>query len=280
MNGPRRPGLGVVVLLAAAATATACGGSPDSGPSSPSPSAPAPSQTTASAAPVPAMRACYDMTFDQALAPTTRTDAVDCTDAHTTMTYRVGHLDSLAGDHLLAVDSTQVQNQVATTCPSALQRFLGGDVEDLRLSMLRPVWFTPTVAESEAGQGWYRCDVIAVAGSDKLLDLTGRLKGVLDDADRAATYAMCGTAKPGTTGFERVPCGLDHTWKAISTVAFPAGDYPGVAQAKSLGEDTCKSAARKVADDALDYQWGYEYPTRAQWNSGQTYGVCWAPDNS
>ena len=40
--------------------------------------------------------------------------------------------------------------------------------------MLRAVWFTPTVAQSDRGADWFRCDVIAVAGTEKLAPLTGR----------------------------------------------------------------------------------------------------------
>ena len=35
-----------------------------------------------------------------------------------------------------------------------------------------------------------------------------------------------------------------------------------------------------MAEDALDYEWGYEWPTAEQWAAGQTYGRCWAPDTS
>ena len=37
-------------------------------------------------------------------------------------------------------------------------------------------------------------------------------------------------------------------------------------------------AARAIASDALDYEWGYEWPTKEQWQAGQTFGRCWAPD--
>jgi hypothetical protein len=50
---------------------------------------------------------------------------------------------------------------------------------------------------------------------------------------------------------------------------------------RRAGEDgTCADVAREVAVDALDYQWGYEWPTADQWTAGQTYGRCWAPDAS
>ena len=97
-------------------------------------------------------------------------------------------------------------------------------------------------------------------------------------------YAMCATDQPGTADFQRVLCRDAHTWKAISTIDLTGlakksgGDYPGEAAVKGAGDETCADAARAIAPDALDYQWGYEWPTSDQWAAGQTYGRCWAPD--
>lgn len=280
-----RAGLLVTAALLTLAALAGCGTSDDSSPA-PSPSAsssasssasPSTTPTSATPPPSPADDACYRLTFDQALAPTTQTGSVPCTRPHTTQTYAVGRLSTVVDGHLLAVDSDAVRRQVAQTCPARLAGYLGGSVDDVRLSMLRAVWFTPTVEQSDAGASWYRCDVIAVGGPDRLLPLDGQLKGILT-TDRADDYAMCSTAQPGTDGFQRVACSEDHSWKALRTVALPAGAYPGEEKAKAAGQTICRDAGRDVADDALDYQWGYEWPTKDEWASGQTYGICWAPD--
>ena len=44
----------------------------------------------------------------------------------------------------------QVQDRVATECPRRFDDFVGGTVEERRLSMLRAVWFTPTVGSPTA----------------------------------------------------------------------------------------------------------------------------------
>jgi hypothetical protein len=142
--------------------------------------------------------------------------------------------------------------------------------------MLRAVWFTPTVQASDEGADWFRCDVIAVAGDQQLATLTGTLKGALGSAGASGPWAMCGTAQPGSPSFRRVPCREKHSWRALRTVALDGADYPGQAAAKAAGQDACQEAGREVAADALDYRWGYEWPTRAQWDAGQTYGICWA----
>ena len=231
----------------------------------------------ASAPPAPMTGTCHQLGYAQAVAPTTQ-DAppVPCSGAHTSQTYAVGGLEAVVGGHLLAVDSDRVQQRVATVCPQRLGRFVGGTAEQRRLSMLRAVWFTPTVAAADAGADWFRCDVIAVAGHQRLATLKGSLRGVLDKESGRA-WAMCGTAKPGTAGFARVPCAQRHSWRTLRTVDLRAGAYPGAAEAKSAGQAPCRAAGREAAEDALNYQWGYEWPTAAQWRAGQTYGICWAP---
>lgn len=229
----------------------------------------------ATAAPMPQDRACHRLTYAQALAPTTSTAPVSCRGAHTSQTYAVGRLTTEFDGHLLAVDSRRVQRQVRQACPQKLATFLGASRERLRLSMLRAVWFTPTVRASDEGADWFRCDVIAVAGDGELAPLSGSLKGAL--AGTSDAYGMCGTAQPGTKGFRRVPCRDKHTWRALRTIDLDEKSYPGEAAAKAAGQKPCQEAGRGVAEDALDYQWGYEWPTAEQWDAGQTYGICWAP---
>lgn len=267
-----RPLAAVLGTLAALVVA-GCGSST---PTEPAPSTPPP---TASAVPRPAASGCHQLSYAEAVAPTlpATTSDVPCAQSHTAETFRVGALHTAVGGHLVAADSARVQAQVAAACPGALSSYVGGDQATLRLSMLRAVWFTPTVAQVDGGADWYQCDVIALAGDGTLAPVTGSLKGVLA-GPHARAWAMCGTAQPGTTGFTRVPCGADHSWRALSVVDLPAGAHPGEAQVKAAGQKPCQQAGQNVASDALNYQWGYEWPTAAQWASGQTYGICWAPD--
>jgi hypothetical protein len=271
-----------LLLLVTVLALSACTGS-DETPDAPTSSSATPSASpsaSAQAAPSrPGPRACHDLSYDEAISPTDDSDPVSCTASHTTMTFAVGQLDALADGHLLAVDSDRVRQQVATVCPERFADFVGGTVEQRQLSMLRAVWFTPTVEESDAGASWFRCDVAALAGDDELTPLTGRLAGALDDPDMRDRYGMCGTAQPGSRDFTRVICSADHSWRAVATVPFEAGDYPGVEKVRSAGDTPCKDAGANAAGGSLDYQWGYEWPTAAQWKAGQTYGICWVPSN-
>lgn len=266
------------ILMAGPLAGTLAGCTGDGGTPAPSPSA-SPTPTTATPVPAPAARGCHRLTWEEAIAPAAPVEdrSVPCGRPHTAQTYAVGRLDTVVDGHLLAVDSARVSRQAARECPRRLADLLGGTAEQRRLSMVRAVWFTPSLEESDAGADWYRCDAIAVAAEGRLAELTGRLDGVLEDD--GSQLGVCGTAEPGTPGFARVICREPHTWRAISTVDLPPGDYPGAEAARAAGEGPCQEAARAVAADALDYQWGYEWPTAEQWADGQTWGICWAPED-
>lgn len=277
MTGSLRRGLTATAAVALLLTGCTDSPQPQADPT-PSAASPTATPTTARPVPVPPNHACYRLDYQAAVAPTNDAPPVACSGRHTAQTYAVGRLDALVGGHLLAVDSDRVQARVAATCPRLLGEFLGGEDSDLHLSMLRAVWFTPTVEESDAGADWYRCDVIALAADERLAGLTGRLGGALGSEAGRDRYGMCSTDEPGTEEFLRVICTADHSWRAIETVDFPEQRYPGTDEARDRGQAPCQEAGRSVADDALDYQWGYEWPTAEQWQAGQRYGLCWAPD--
>ncbi len=275
----RAAALVVAALLLAGCTTPA--EDPATTPSTPATSEP----PLASPAPVEELRvpragACYRLTLEDAASPTHTGPAVPCEKRHTARTIHVGELDLLVDGRALAVDSDRAQRQLRTTCPQRLAEFLGGDEERRRLSRLQVVWFSPTLEEADRGASWFRCDVIALGRSSELLPLPRdqRLRGVLDRPDALRTFGLCGTARPGTPGFERVACALRHSWVAVSTLSIDGGDrYPGAAAVRAAGDDVCADRVRAANDFVLEYEYGWEWPTRQQWRAGQRHGYCWAP---
>lgn len=296
------PRTATVVLLAAFMVSSCSGGSPASAPagsdgtatgstptSSTAPASTAPGSTpTASptaAAPVvpraPRRAACYRLTTGQLTRPTNDSRPVPCSREHTSRTIHVGRLDTVVDGHSVAVDSDTVQAQLVTTCRRKLVEYVGGSPTTRALARLNVVWYSPTLAQSDRGADWFRCDVIAFAEGDRLLPLRGasRLKRVLDRPGALDTYGLCGTAAPGTRGFARVVCGRNHAWRAIRTIDLAGPKrYPGVTTVREAGDASCKDAARERADDALRFAYGWEWPTADQWSAGQRFGYCWVPD--
>ena len=254
-------------------------GCSDSPPSTPTPS-PSPSSSAAdpSAEAVavrrPVKNGCHRLSYDQAVAPVVGGTDVSCRKKHTSQTYKIGRLPLVSAGHLVAVDSPSVQSFVASSCTSLLSDHVGGSTEDLRLSMVQAVWFTPSVEEAAAGADWFRCDVLAIATTGRLAPLPRSSAGLVGSSDR---FAMCGTAPPDAASFKRVPCSAKHSWVAASSVDLPGKAYPSASAAGERMESACRTAARARADDPLDFTWSEERPTRAQWDAGQRYGICWVP---
>lgn len=274
-----------LVLAGAALAGCTSGGSDDAGGApSPSASAPssaaAPSPTATPSPPAPRDEACYRLSLEQLTKPTNASPAGSCADKHDAQTIYVGTLDDVVDGHAVTVDSRTVQRQLATVCPRRLAAYLGGDRQTLDLSRFHVVWFSPTLAQSDRGADWFRCDVIAFGRGDTLFRLPppAKLRGALGRPGALASYGLCGTAAPGAKDFERVICAQRHSWQAFSTIALAGGRrYPGVAAVRDRGDDTCKAQAQARAGNSLKYEYGWEWPTRKQWTHGQHYGYCWMP---
>ena len=146
--------------------------------------------------------------------------------------------------------------------------------------MLRAVWFTPTVAQSDRGADWFRCDVIALAGNETLAPLTGKLaRRTRRRREGARAYGMCGTAEPGRRRLRARHLLRPALLASDLDVHLRRREVPGRAEGRRTpARAACEEAGRGVAEDALSFQWGYEWPTEKQWDAGQTYGLCWAPD--
>lgn len=273
-----------ILVVISAVTGVALASRWDPGPEAPAPgeqtSAPTPQETQATATPVPApeVGACERLDYDEAVAPTTRTRAVPCSQPHTAQVYEVGRLDLVSGGHLLAVDSAAAQDQAADTCADAVAGHVGAAPETLRLSMVETVWFTPTVQQATRGADWLRCDVVAVSGGERLVALPDQSRGMLASEPGRSDYAMCGTAQPAAKDFRRVVCSAPHSWRAVASVDLPGEQFPSAKEAGAAMEDRCGDVARERADDPLDFTWAEERPSRQQWRAGRHYGLCWVPD--
>jgi hypothetical protein len=277
VTGGRR--IGALALAAAIAAAAACSGGdePGTGGSSTNRSSSSPSSPAAPAA-APPRHACYDLDFEEAVKPTNAAQPVPCSAAHTAVTIQVGTIRPVVDGHLLAVDSDTVQQQVARRCRARLADHLGGDPDTVRLSRLTVVWFTPSLAESDSGALWFRCDLVALAGHDGLARLPRRTRGLLDTDGVLDRFGTCGTASPSSARFTRVICSARHSWRARATIALPRdARYLGKA-AGAAADSTCRDIDARLAADILRLKWSFEWPTREQWDAGQRYGYCWTPD--
>ncbi|HET8718829.1 MAG TPA: septum formation family protein [Nocardioidaceae bacterium] len=228
--------------------------------------------------------ACYRLTLEEASKASSDREPVPCGSRHTSVTLHVGHLrgGGTEAEGTTPPDTQAILDQVSRVCPRHLARTIGGDRSERRLSRLKAVWFTPDEEQLAAGADWFRCDAVALAGRDRLAPLPRpkRLDGLLDRGNALARWGTCGTAAPGSDRFQRVICSSRHSWQAVATLHLAGGDkYPGRRTVRRAGDDRCRDLVRSLADSSLRFRYGWEWPSRDQWQAGQHYGLCWAPSN-
>jgi Septum formation len=284
-----RASLGGVPALVAVATLALSGCTDGGDESSPGAAASSPTVTPSGTGseptvepppPPPPAAACYRIGLVGATRQTNDTRPTSCRRPHTAQTIHVGRLDLTPSGRRVTVGSAAAQRQPARVCPGRLQQYVGGTVDVLRRSRFEVVWFTPPLDEADRGARWFRCDAVAVADDERLLRLPlgNGLRGVLDRPGALATYGLCGTAQPGSRGFRRVACALRHSWEAVGTIDLAGGRrYPGTGRVRTAGDQTCADRVRTRSGPVLEFSYGWEWPTRAQWAAGQHYGYCWAP---
>lgn len=242
------------------------------------PKAPPRPPTAAPPPPAPTPGTCYRLSFAEAARPTSTQRSVPCRQAHTAETFFVGRFDPVKDGHLVAVDSDVVVDQIARACPRRFRDYIGGDAETRRLSRIEPVWFSPTLEQSDRGETWFRCDLIALAGRERLMNLPPRTRGFLDRADVLDQFGTCGTVRPDKPAFVRVACRRPHRWRAVATVDLVPGARYGGPRATDAADSACKDIAGARSADPLKYEWSFEWPNRELWRAGQRWGLCWIPD--
>lgn len=262
-----------VALLVLAAAGCSSGDGPASAPAT------ATTGTGTTAPPkAPRVGACYRLDVGAALRATSNRPSVPCARRHTSVTVSVGTIRPVVDGHLLALDSTRVQRQIADRCRRAVDAHVGGSVSRQRLSRVQAVWFNPTPEQVDAGALWYRCDLVISAGNRAFAALPRRTTGLLNGASAMSRWGTCGTAAPSATSFQRVLCSARHSWRARATTTLPAGTAYLSKAATKVANGRCRDVAAGLSPHSSKLRWAFEWPTRDQWRAGQRYGFCWTPD--
>ena len=230
------------------------------------------------APPPPKVDSCHELSLNEATDPVDQGTTVPCGRPHTSVTFKVGKLSTIADGHLLAVDSPTVRARIARECPPALGNYVGGDQTTQRLSRLEAVWFAPSLEQADAGADWFRCDVLGLRRQGSLVSLPRTVKNLLDSPGALDRFGTCGTAAPSAKNFQRVVCSEKHSWRAVDVVDLPTSTRYLAKDAAATGDAACKDVASQRAGGALQYTWSFEWPTREQWSTGQRYGYCWVPE--
>lgn len=227
----------------------------------------------------PEVGACRVLTPDDVGQPSNDSGTVSCRDAHTAETYEVGALPTQFAH--ASYDDPDVAAWAYQSCSRKFIQFTGADESLAMRTILSWVWFRPSSDAWDRGARWYRCDVIG--GGDQVrsyVDLPTTAKGLLLGRPKDE-WMVCAD---GTTvsGSVKVPCSEKHDWRAVTTIVIGKADtaYPGDHAVQVRTRDFCSKSVGAWLDYPVDYNFGYSWFDRAEWNAGNRRSVCWARTDS
>ena len=223
----------------------------------------------------PKLGACRVLESPDLDAHTNDTKAVPCTQAHTAETFLVGSLPASTGS---SYGDRRHGRYVYKTCSRAFQRFLGAD-ESLSMRVwLSWVWFRPSEKGWKKGARWFRCDIVgAPQGSTDVLSDLPRTAKALFRAKPPDEWLECARGDTVLNSI-KVPCTKSHNWRAVATIKLggPTTPYPGDRLVEVRTRDYCSDQVGAWMNYPTDYEFGYTWFHRAEWQAGNRRSICWA----
>ncbi len=232
-------------------------------------------QASADDTAAPDLGVCRVLTAEDVARASNDTEPVDCTEPHTAQTFAVGTLPTPLDR--VSYDDSRVAAFAYRYCTDEFIDFTGADESLAMRTILSWAWFRPSTAAWDGGARWIRCDVIGGGDQTKAyLDLPADAKGLLlgRPQDRWMVCADGATV----AGAAKVPCDQEHTWRAVTTIVLgtAADPYPGDTVVQQRTKDFCSKSVGAWLDYPVDYDFGYSWFRRPEWDAGNRRSVCWA----
>ncbi|MFC6149354.1 MULTISPECIES: septum formation family protein [Mumia] len=279
-------GAGALVLVAACGSASDLVGVADPSPTEatppirtlpPSESAPTPSATPTPVVTLPKVGECRKPgTVDATLRVSDDDTApVACAGA-TALTYLVrtmpGPLKAAVADY----NTTRILRTARPICEKAAIGYLGKDRPTYERSQFGFIVGVPSAAQTAAGAAWMRCDLVLSANASNLAALPGKTKGALS-SKQSGRYMQC-VRGDIRVAVGTVVCSTKHRWRGVDSVRLGAvtAKYPGTKRAQSTMRDRCTTSVRRYLDTRGSFEYGYISPSKASWQRGERWGVCFA----
>lgn len=226
----------------------------------------------------PSRGACRVLEPADVQAPTDATRTVSCSKRHTAETYAVGALP--AGLDAAAYDSKEVALAGYRVCSDAFAKHLGADESVVMRTVLSWAWFRPSEKAWKKGARWYRCDLVGgteAVAKDRYLALPRRTAGLLHTSKPADRWMVCGRGRSVSTS-AKVPCTRPHDWRAATTIKVgdPDESYPGDRVIEVKTREYCRTSISAWLNYAVDFQFGYTWFHKAEWEAGNRRSICWA----
>ena len=223
----------------------------------------------------PLLGACRQLTPGDVAESSNASPVVDCADEHTAQTFAVGTFPATVAAG--GADDEDLGAFIFETCDKRFQSFLGGNESLVMRSILTWAWFRPSAKAWKLGARWYRCDVVGGGEQSRSFvslpeDAKGVLLGLPDDR-----WMTC-VDGPTVAGAVKIPCSEKHTWRAATTIKLgqPGAPYPGDRLVEVRTRDFCSESVVAWLNYPADYEYGYTYFHKAEWEAGNRRSICWA----
>jgi hypothetical protein len=225
----------------------------------------------------PEAKACRVLDAEAITAASDDTETVDCSETHNAETFYVGEFDK-ADD--LAYDDPSLGARVYEECNARYIKFVGATRSLALRTVIDWAWWRPSEEAWKDGARWFRCDVVGGnEESAQLVDLPETAKGLLLGIP-PPRWMLCANG-PVVAEAPKVACNQKHVWQAVSAVVMgkPKAKWPGQRVIEVNSRDYCSDWVGAWLNYPLDYEYGYTYFGRAEWEAGNRESVCWAkPD--
>lgn len=223
----------------------------------------------------PVLGACRMLTPEDVAQPANATRTVDCTEPHTAETFAVGELPEEL--HNEDYDSNRVGEFAYQTCSKNFEKFLGADESMVMRTIVSWAWFRPSEKAWDDGARWYRCDIVGGGDQSKeYVMLPTTAKGLL--APPPADKWMACAVGPTVAGSVKVPCSVEHDWRAVTTIRLGRAEdeYPGDRLSEVQTRDFCSESVGAWLGYPEEFDYGYTWFHEQEWNAGNRRSVCWA----
>lgn len=223
----------------------------------------------------PTLGACRVLKPADITRPSNLSRPLPCAKPHTAQTFAVGSFPAALSHG--APDDHALGAWIYHRCQSRFQRFLGGNASLVLRSTVTWAWFRAPTSAWQRGAHWWRCDVVGGdARSHSFQPLPTSAKGILlgKPADR---WMVCVNG-PTVSGSVPIPCARPHTWRAVTTIVLgkPSSPYPGDRIVEARTRDYCSDSVGAWLNYPVDYDFGYTWFHRAEWQVGNRRSICWA----
>ncbi len=223
----------------------------------------------------PALGACRVVTPEDVAKPSNTDATVECAEKHTAETFAVGDIPAKYDD--VEYDDKGLGAWAYQTCSRGFKKFLGADDSLVMRTVVSWAWFRPSEKAWDDGARWYRCDVVGGGEQSKeYVALPTSSKGLLLGRPKD-TWMVCADGET-VAGSVKVPCTQPHDWRAVTTIAL--GDaktaYPGDRLSEVKTRDFCSKSVGAWLNYPVDYDFGYTWFHKAEWDAGNRRSVCWA----